>query len=134
MRNTITHPIVWILLLLLRPGMTDAEPAPPSEDLKRTITYLLDTVVQSGCTFIRNGKSHTSKEAAEHMKVKYENFKKEIHTPEDFIRLTATKSVLTGQLYRVRTKDGKEVKSADWLSKALEDYRKTRKELEAEGK
>ncbi len=87
-------------------------------------------VAKSDCTFIRNGKSYPPKEASEHMKGKYEHFKKEIKTPEDFIRLAARKSLASGQAYRVKTKDGKEIECATWLGKILDDYRKSQKEAE----
>ena len=44
-------------------------------------------------------------------------------TPEDFIRLAATKSLLTGQPYLVRTRDGKEMPLNTWLSNALREHR-----------
>jgi hypothetical protein len=40
-------------------------------------------------TFIRNGASHTPAEAVAHVKAKYEHFKNQIKTPEEFIRLSA---------------------------------------------
>ncbi|HEY2986913.1 MAG TPA: DUF5329 family protein [Candidatus Binatia bacterium] len=98
----------------------------PGEDLTQTINYLLDFVVTSDCTFIRNGWSYTPKEASDHIKAKYNYFKKEIKTAEDFIRLAATKSEVSGRPYLVRTKTGQEMKSADWLSQALDDYRASR--------
>jgi len=66
-------------------------------------------------------------EAAAHMQRKYEHFKDEIKTPEDFIRLTATKSLMTGKLYYVRLKDGEKLTSEAWLLQALEAYRQKQK-------
>ena len=68
-------------------------------------------------------KAHTSGEAAAHMQRKYEHFKDEIKTPEDFIRLSATRSLISGKLYYVKLKDGKKITSEAWLRQALEDYR-----------
>jgi hypothetical protein len=78
-----------------------------AESLDDSINYLLDYIANSHATFIRNGQTHTTQEAVGHIKAKYEHFKNEIKTPEDFIRLSASKSLLTGQPYRVRTADGK---------------------------
>ena len=58
-----------------------------------------------------------------HVRAKYEHFKAQIKTPEDFIRLAATKSLLTGQPYLVRTRDGKEMPLSVWLSNALQEHR-----------
>ncbi len=129
MRHNITCAFV-ASALLLSVGMTFGQAKTAAEDLSRTVTYLLDFVAKSDCTFIRNGKSYTPKEASEHMKGKYEHFKKEIKTPEDFVRLAASKSLVSGQAYRVKTIDGKEFECATWLGKILDDYRKSQKEAE----
>ena len=93
------------------------------ESLEQTVDYLLGYVAKSDATFIRNGQTHTSQEAASHIKAKYEHFKNEIKTPEDFIRLSASKSLLSGRPYLVRTKDGKETQLSTWLSDALKKHR-----------
>jgi hypothetical protein len=94
----------------------------PAESLDDSINYLLDYVANSNATFIRNGQAHTPQEAANHIKAKYEHFKNEIKTPQDFIRLSASKSLLTGQPYLVRTADGKEMRLDAWLTAALEKH------------
>ena len=93
------------------------------ESLDESIKFLLDYVAKSDATFIRNGQTHTPQEAADHIKAKYEHFKREIKTPEDFIRLSASKSLQTGQPYLVRTKDGKEMALSAWLTDALKAHR-----------
>jgi hypothetical protein len=93
------------------------------ESLEQTIDYLLAYVAKSDATFIRNGHSHTPAEAVAHITAKYEHFKGEIKTPEDFIRLSASKSLLTGQPYLVRTVDGKEMRLDAWLTDALQKHR-----------
>ncbi|CAB1062243.1 hypothetical protein D1BOALGB6SA_7019 [Olavius sp. associated proteobacterium Delta 1] len=100
-----------------------AETAVDSEKLTAAIKYLLTFVENSDCTFIRNDKPHTAKEAAAHMQRKYEHFKDEIKTPEDFIRLSASKSLISGKPYMVKTKAGQHMKSETWLREALESYR-----------
>ena len=97
-----------------------------AESLDESIKYLLDYVANSHATFIRNGQTHTPQEAVNHIKAKYEHFKSETKTPEDFIRLSASKSLLTGQPYRVRTADGKEMQLDEWLTAALKAHRSER--------
>jgi hypothetical protein len=94
-----------------------------AESLEQTIDYLLHYADKSNATFIRNGESHTPAEAVAHIKAKYDHFKSEIKTPEDFIRLAASKSLLTGKPYLVRTPDGKEMRLDIWLTEALKQYR-----------
>jgi hypothetical protein len=101
-----------------------AEPPSQKDDLSESIEYLLDFVTNSECTFIRNEKEHTPQEAAAHMRKKYDHFKHEIKTPEDFIRLAASRSLMTKKPYVIRTKDGKIMPSETWLQEALRQYRK----------
>ncbi len=106
-------------LLILIVSIAFASPAKSAESLEQTISYLIDCVANSKATFIRNGTSHTPAEAAEHIRAKYAHFKKEIKTPEDFIRLSASKSLLSGKPYLVRLPDGKEMHLDAWLTDAL---------------
>jgi len=94
-----------------------------TDSLDESIKFLLDYVAKSDATFIRNGQAHAPQEAVNHIKAKYEHFKSEIKTPEDFIRLAASKSLLTGQPYLVRTPDGKEMRLDEWLTAALKQRR-----------
>jgi Family of unknown function (DUF5329) len=94
------------------------------EDTEKTISYLLDYVARTDATFIRNGREATGKQAADHLRQKWDYFRKTIKTPEDFIQLAATKSELSGKLYLVRFKDGKESPAGEWLAKVLAEYRK----------
>ena len=61
------------------------------------------------------------------MQKKYEHFRNEIKTPEDFIRLAATKSLMSGNPYYVKLKNGEKITSETWLLKALEAYREKQK-------
>ena len=104
-----------------------AGPPAGTNQLSETIQYLLVFVKTSECLFFRNDKEHTAGEAAAHMQRKYEHFKNKIKTPEDFIRLAATKSLMTGQLYYVKLKDGKKITSEAWLLQTLEAYRQNQR-------
>ena len=100
-----------------------AAPMSAAESLNQTIDYLLQYVVNSKAVFVRNGTTYTPDEAVDHIKAKYAHFKNDIKTPEDFIRLSASKSLLSGKPYLVRTPDGKEMRLDAWLTKALEEHR-----------
>jgi len=93
------------------------------EDLEKTIEHLLDYVRTSDVVFIRNRKEHAPGEAADHIARKYRHYRDDIETPEDFIRLSATKSMLSGRRYRVRLPGGEEIDTADWLLEELRRYR-----------
>ena len=93
-----------------------------------TINHLLQFVETSRCTFLRNGVEYNSKSAVNHIKQKYDYFKNQIRTAEDFVALAATKSELSGRPYFVRCENGKEMPTATWLREELQEYRKTRKD------
>jgi hypothetical protein len=124
-RNRITYVkrCCCYLLLALALFAVPATQIAAEESLDESIKYLLDYVAKSDATFIRNGQTHTPQEAVDHINAKYAHFKSEIKTPEDFIRLSASKSLLTGQAYLVRTKDGKEMQLSAWLTEALKKHR-----------
>ena len=93
------------------------------ENITAAIEHLLSFVAHSDATFIRNKKDHTGEAAEDHMRKKYEHFRKKIRTPEDFIRLAATKSLLSKKPYTVRTAEGNVIASSEWLQAELKRYR-----------
>lgn len=111
------------LLVILPLAVSLLSSAAAAESTDQTIDYLLKYMADSHAVFTRNGADHTPPEAVEHIKAKYEHFKKDIKTPEDFIRLAATKSLLTGNLYLVRPQGGKERRLDEWLTEALAAHR-----------
>jgi hypothetical protein len=91
-------------------------------DTEQAISYLMSAVGNSHYTFIRNGEKHSSEEAVKHMKEKCEYFKSKIKTPEDFIRLCASRSLLSGSPYLVEAPQGV-MPTEDWLMQVLAKYR-----------
>ena len=117
---------ISVMPLILVWSISFGEGPAQSENLETTINYLLLYVEKSDCTFIRNDREYTAKEAAGHIQKKYDYFKSKIKTAEDFIRLSATKSLVSGKPYMVETKTGKLMTSETWLLEALETYRRSR--------
>lgn len=113
----------WLRLVLVSLVISNATPSRAEESLEQTIAFLLHRIEAADATFIRNGQAHTPQEAVDHIKAKYAHFKKDIKTPEDFIRLAASKSWLTGKPYLVRTPEGKEIHLDEWLTEALKAHR-----------
>lgn len=110
-------------LVVLSLAIACINSATAGESLDQTINYLLNYIATAHVSFIRNGAAHTPAEGVEHVKAKYEHFKKDIKTPEDFIRLAATKSLLSGQPYLVKLESGKERRLDEWLTDALKAHR-----------
>ena len=94
-----------------------------AEPVDRIVQHLIAYVAQSDLTFIRNSKQYTAKEAAEHMQKKYEYYRNDIETPESFIELCATRSVLSGEPYLIINEQGEKIRTSEWLLKELQEYR-----------
>jgi hypothetical protein len=77
--------------------------------------------------FIRNGKAHDAKAAAEHLRKKWDYAKKEVKTARDFIEKIATNSYMGKQPYLIRFADGREVKAGDYLSDRLKKIENPKK-------
>jgi hypothetical protein len=74
---------------------------------ERRIGRLIEAVeTLPGAQFIRNGTAHDGKAAADHLKRKLNAAGDRVRTAEDFIRLCASRSSLTGEPYRIRLADG----------------------------
>ncbi len=125
MQNTVPRPLsmaiaLGAILSLLVSGFARAAPDPA---VAETIEYLIASVAESDLTFVRNGKRYDGPKAAEHMRKKYDYFDDDIASAEDFIRLAATRSLMSGKPYFVILTDGTRTKTADWLGSRLSEYR-----------
>lgn len=94
---------------------------------KKKIEFLLSSVENlKGATFIRNGSEYEGKKAAEHLRMKLQNALV-VETADDFIRLCASKSMITGKPYLIRLSDGTTIKSEEYFRKKLKEYTSTAK-------
>lgn len=96
------------------------KPDPPKLTEMEKIERLLQFVAASDVTFIRNGDEYKPKDAVEHMRNKLDYAGKRIKTARQFIKYIASESSMSGKPYYVRFKDGKKLKSAEWMTRALE--------------
>ncbi|UCG71392.1 MAG: DUF5329 domain-containing protein [Chromatiales bacterium] len=104
---------VFVLLLML------ALPA-LAEDAE--IEFLLTSVEQSGCTFIRNGDAHPPADAADHLRMKYDRAGSRVKGAEQFIDRIASKSSLSGRPYTIQCGDGEPYPTKRWLTERLAEY------------
>ena len=94
---------------------------------KKKIEFLISSVENlKGAKFIRNGTEHNGKEAAEHLRMKLQNALV-VETADDFVRLCASKSIITGEPYMIRLSDGKTIKSEEYFREKLKEYNSTAK-------
>ncbi|NOX98713.1 MAG: DUF5329 domain-containing protein [Verrucomicrobia bacterium] len=113
--------VITIFALIL--GIT-ALSAAPEDEIGELLKYVSNL---EGATFSRNGTTHTAKEAAEHMRMKWQRQKKKIHSAEDFIDLCGSKSYLSGKRYTIKLKDGAEKFSDEVLKAELNRIRSAAK-------
>ena len=108
------------LLCVIAPRIMAAQ---QTEDIEATVQYLITYIEQSDVSFQRNTTRYTGSEAAQHINRKYQHFKDDIDTPEVFIELCATGSLMTGRPYLVITTQGEQRLASEWLNAELEIYR-----------
>ncbi len=120
-------PRLWVFTALLLTSLAASSDGlgQQPENVESAIQFLLKHVADSGLIFIRNSERHNAIDAAGHMSRKYEYFRDRIKTPEDFILRSATKSLLSGKPYLVVLENGEQVRTSDWLLRALTVYRRS---------
>ncbi len=125
MKAAIVH-FFLLPLLLFSVSVCEADVKVQTESTPQVVDFLISAVAESHLTFIRNGEKHTSEEAAEHIQMKYDYFRDRIKTPEDFIGLCASKSILSGKQYLVITDNGT-IPVSTWLEQELANHEKSQK-------
>lgn len=104
-----------LLLMLALPAAASAT--------DQEIEYLLASVEQSHCTFIRNGKAYPSAEAADHLRMKYERAGSRVNGADQFIGRIASKSSMSGKPYTMQCEDAEPLPTQRWLSERLAEFR-----------
>ena len=112
--------LATILLIMVAPRAIAGQ---QTEDIEATVQYLISYVKEADVTFQRNSTRYTGNEAAEHINKKYQHFKDDIDTPEKFIELCASGSMMTGRPYLIITKQGEQLPASEWLNTELAIYR-----------
>ncbi|MDM0038339.1 DUF5329 family protein [Variovorax sp. J22G21] len=110
---------------LLLAGTAGLAGATPSASEDKIIESLIQRVAaRANMVFLRNGNEYSAADAARHMREKYEYFKQEIVTAEDFILRCGTRSEMTKVTYKVRMAGGNAVReSSDFLYEELRALR-----------
>jgi len=111
--------IATVILLFLLPFLARAGDAKTQQE----INYLVNSISNSGCKFIRNGKTYESKDAVSHIEKKYSYFKDQIDSTEKFIELCASKSSMSKKPYQIQCNGSEKINSQEWLLDSLAKYR-----------
>ena len=114
--------VVALAVLVLFAGAVSAQDTIE----KKKIEFLISAVENlKGAQFIRNGTEYNGKEAAVHLRVKLQKAGDRVRTADDFIRLCAAKSLLSGKPYMIRSSDGKTIKSEEFFREKIKEYNAT---------
>lgn len=87
------------------------------------IEHLITAIGESGCAFIRNGKSHDAGEAERHIRMKYRRAPRHATTAERFIERLASRSSMSRRAYLMDCPGAEPMPSGDWLRARLAAYR-----------
>src|SRR5260221_4541686 len=90
----------------------------------KEIEFLVHEVEQlKGAKFWRNGTSYSPKQAADHLRMKWQKAGKAIKTAKDFIEKVASKSSMSGKPYEIEFENGTKVETRSFLFKKLGEWR-----------
>lgn len=122
-------PVPARLRAVLLAGIAAASAAGAADDSRTAgeITHLLDYVDGSGCAFIRNGETHAAADARDHLAMKYGRASARVGSAEQFIDRVATRSFLSGDLYRVQCPGRPAQPTGPWLAAELTRWRAARR-------
>ena len=99
-------------------------PAAFAEDhMDVEIDYLLETVANSNCVFVRNGDEHGPQAAKDHLSLKRRRGKRYFSSAEEFIDRLASKSSWSGKPYYIRCEDEEQQLASSWFYDVLAEYR-----------
>ena len=107
---------LWALLMAPAAGSNATQ--------QREIEYLIDSIATlQGARFVRNGTEYDARQAADHLRMKLGIAGDKVESAEDFIRYCATAASISGQKYRIRFADGRDIDAAAFLRERLAAYR-----------
>jgi hypothetical protein len=115
-----------LLLVLLIGFYAEGSLADVPPQQVNEVNYLIEYIRNSPCLLERNNKKYKGEEAIEHILRKYDYYREEITSTEDFIKYSATKSEMSGKVYMAYCEGSEPIDSFTWLMTELERYRESR--------
>ena len=113
--------LLWLLILSIS-AFAHAADFTSLEGQK--IAYLIASVeTLQGAQFLRNGSAYNAKAAADHLRLKLRMAGSQVVTADDFIRLCASASSVSGIPYQIRFPDGRVVSSEAYLRQKLVEFK-----------
>ncbi len=111
--------VTSLVILALFPGVLNAQ----DSFERKKIEFLISLVENlKEAIFIRNGTEYDGKQAAEHLRRKLQIAGGKIQTADDFIRLCASKSLISDKPYLIRSSEGKTINAEQYFYQKLKEY------------
>jgi hypothetical protein len=116
----------YTLAILVFVIAAHAQAGTPTPLENQKIQYLISTIESlSNAQFIRNGTAYDAKSAADHLRLKLRGAGSRVATAEDFIRMCASVSSVSGSPYQIRFADGGTITSEAFLRQKLREFEET---------
>ena len=123
--------LIGLLAILMLCGVVGVRAADMSSLETQKIEFLLASIeALQNARFIRNGTAYDAKAASDHLRLKLSNAGSKVKSAEDFIRVCASVSSLSGKPYLVRFSDGRQITAEDYFNGKLREYLHQIKHLE----
>jgi hypothetical protein len=111
---TRTSLVLLVVLVSGRPSWVNAQNKPLTER-EKIETLIMHIENLTDAVFVRNGREYDAKTAASFLRAKWRASDATVKTARDFIAKVASVSSTTGRPYLIRFKDGREIRSGDYL-------------------
>ena len=116
--GNLTKLIVTLLLVFAAPTLPNAQGLPAAE--KQKIEALIKQIgALKDAKFIRNGSTYEPATAVRFLRGKWDANASGVESARDFIDKVASMSGTSGKPYLIRFKDGKEIRSREFLLREL---------------
>jgi hypothetical protein len=122
------HGIVILLATASLPVLAGEKPTTEKQKIEALIKHVKGL---KNAAFVRNDKEYDAASAAKFLRAKWEANEADVQTAEEFVGKVATASSTSGKPYSIRFKDGREVKSGDYLRSELKKLEKQPPERQA---
>lgn len=97
-----------------------------AQSMDGEIDYLISKVGREGCSFVRNDRRYSGRDARAHLCSKMRRNAHLVNNTEDFIIKLASSSATTGEPYIIRCRGEEDQLAGDWFSSLLSNYRQQR--------
>ncbi len=123
----------YVLAILIFAIAVHAQAGTPTPLENQKIQYLISTIESlPNAQFVRNGTAYDAKSAADHLRLKLRRAGSRVATAEDFIRVCASVSSVSGSPYQIRFADGSTMTSEVFLRQKLREFEQASQRKAAE--